>query len=244
MGKYSGYLICTDLDGTFIYDGDLVEKNLRAIDYYMQNGGLFTVCTGRTAGYLKKTFGERLRFNTYLVCLNGTQIYDSENDVILYNKTFEREDIEDISDFEKCCLRMNLYSKEGDYERIAEVPADENINKIVIVLRTVDETQKLRKKLIERYGNICELNQSWDTGIELLPKNSGKGMAIKWLRERLKNEVKTIIACGDYENDITMIKEADIGYAVENAIDKVKAVADKITVANNQGAIAAIIDEI
>ena len=41
MGKYSGYLICTDLDGTFVDDrGELIEKNLKAAEEYMKEGVL------------------------------------------------------------------------------------------------------------------------------------------------------------------------------------------------------------
>ena len=52
---------------------------------------------------------------------------------------------------------------------------------------------------------------------------------------------KTLICIGDYENDISMIKEADIGYAVANACEPLKSVADRITNANVGGAIAEMI---
>ena len=54
----------------------------------------------------------------------------------------------------------------------------------------------------------------------------------------------TLVCVGDYENDIPMIKEADIGYAVGNAVPKLKAVADRVTVKNTENAIAAIIYEL
>ena len=42
-----------------------------------------------------------------------------------------------------------------------------------------------------------------------------------------------------------MLEEADIGYAVANAIDEVKAAADRVTRRNNaEGAVAEIIGEI
>ena len=64
------------------------------------------------------------------------------------------------------------------------------------------------------------------------------------LRQLLKNKVKTVIAAGDNENDLTMLREADIGYAVENAIPQLKAAADRITVSCDRGAIARIIEDI
>ena len=52
---------------------------------------------------------------------------------------------------------------------------------------------------------------------------------------------KTLICVGDYENDIPMIKEADIGYAVANACEPLKKAADRITKESAGKAIAEII---
>ena len=56
--------------------------------------------------------------------------------------------------------------------------------------------------------------------------------------------VHTTIGVGDYENDLSLVRDADIGYAVGNAIDEVKAVASRVTVPNTQHAIARIIAEL
>lgn len=49
---------------------------------------------------------------------------------------------------------------------------------------------------------------------------------------------------GDYENDVSMLLSADIGYAVANGIECAKKAADRFTVSNNEGAIAAVIEEL
>ena len=46
MGKFSGILICSDFDGTLAVGGHVVEKNIDAIRYFQENGGLFSVITG------------------------------------------------------------------------------------------------------------------------------------------------------------------------------------------------------
>ena len=52
MGKFDGYLICTDLDGTFCLGHELCGENAKYVKYFQENGGLFTVSTGRLPNHL------------------------------------------------------------------------------------------------------------------------------------------------------------------------------------------------
>ena len=52
------------------------------------------------------------------------------------------------------------------------------------------------------------------------------------------------VAVGDYHNDVSMLQAAGMGYAVANAVEEAKAVADRITVSNNEHAIARIVEEL
>lgn len=54
----------------------------------------------------------------------------------------------------------------------------------------------------------------------------------------------TIIGVGDYENDLSLIRMADIGIAVENAVDSLKQAADRVTIKNTDNAIAHIIHQL
>ena len=64
------------------------------------------------------------------------------------------------------------------------------------------------------------------------------------LSEHLGIKPSHIIAVGDYNNDIEMIKRAGVGIAVANATPETKAVADIVTVSNEEDAIAKIIYDI
>ena len=79
---------------------------------------------------------------------------------------------------------------------------------------------------------------------EILPKGSSKGGLLCKMAELLDIDIAKTIAVGDYYNDISMIKNAGLGFAVENAVADAKDAADYITVNNNQHAIAKIIDEL
>ena len=67
-------------------------------------------------------------------------------------------------------------------------------------------------------------------------------MAIKYLCNFLNIPIENTIAVGDERNDISMIKAAHIGIAVQNAVDAAKEAADDITENdNNHDAIAEVI---
>ena len=56
--KYTGYVIYTDLDGTLLNDEKEVSvENRKAIEYFIENAGRFSIATGRafeaTEKYIK-----------------------------------------------------------------------------------------------------------------------------------------------------------------------------------------------
>lgn len=245
MGKYSGYLICTDLDGTFIDDkGELIERNLKAVEEYMKEGGLFTVATGRTGWYLKERYGEAIKINTYLVCLNGTMIYDTEQQKIVYSNVMKKDKMDGVKKYVDGCECAYIYTAHNLYHKIEDVPQDEDIYKIVYVYKTEEECLRMFREMEERYGEDFDFNRSYKEFLEMENKGSGKGDAVRKMRSLLGEKVKTVICFGDFENDLTMIEEADIGVAVGNALPSLKEIADKVTVSNDEGAIAEIINEI
>ena len=84
---------------------------------------------------------------------------------------------------------------------------------------------------------------SWRT-LEVCPKGSGKGEALKRLISLLGKKFDKIVCVGDNQNDIGMFRLADTGYAVGNAIPALKRVATRVTVNSRDGAIAKIIEEL
>ena len=57
-------------------------------------------------------------------------------------------------------------------------------------------------------------------------------------------DVDLTVGIGDFDNDLPLVSQADIGYAVANAVESVKAAADRITVSCDEHAIAKIIYEL
>ena len=68
----------------------------------------------------------------------------------------------------------------------------------------------------------------------MFKSNTNKATAIEKLAKYFNIEQKDIIAFGDGDNDIEMLKYAGVGVAMDNAIDKLKAVANTTTKSNKE----------
>jgi hydroxymethylpyrimidine pyrophosphatase-like HAD family hydrolase len=53
-----------------------------------------------------------------------------------------------------------------------------------------------------------------------------------------------VVAFGDDVNDVEMVAEAGLGVAMDNAVDAVKAVADRITLSNDEDGVAVVLEEL
>ena len=63
------------------------------------------------------------------------------------------------------------------------------------------------------------------------------------LAKRLGISQQDIMVLGDSENDMAMLTYAGLGVAMDNADDKVKAVADAVTADNNRDGVALAIEK-
>ena len=79
---------------------------------------------------------------------------------------------------------------------------------------------------------------------EFTPLGVDKSRALRETFAALGIDQREIIAFGDAQNDRTMLEWAGIGVAMGNAVDEVKAVADKVTLSNNEDGIAVALEEL
>jgi len=76
MGIFSDVLLTVDYDRTLTApDSTIPQRNLEAIRYFIENGGAFTVNTGRSVP-MTKVFRDRVPVNAPLLLYNGSAAYD------------------------------------------------------------------------------------------------------------------------------------------------------------------------
>ena len=264
MGKFDGILICTDLDGTLLRkDKSVSKENIEAIEYFKKEGGLFTFVTGRMP-YTSKKIYEKVKPNAPIGCINGGGVFDFEKDEYLWMQTLPEEAFELVEFIEKeipdigvqvNTSRVIYFTKDNPaMVRFRQLTGAEyitaeygNIKEPIakMIFAHLDDEKVLKvAELLDRHpkAEMFDFIRSERTLYEILPKGISKAVALSKLAEILG--VNKTVAIGDYNNDVTMIKSATVGVAVDNACDAAKAVADVITVNHEEHAIAKIIQDI
>lgn len=92
-----------------------------------------------------------------------------------------------------------------------------------------------------RFGDLTYATTSKPYFLEFVHHQVSKGQAIKVLCQHLGLTLDQVIACGDGNNDLTMIETAGLGVAMANATPLLKEAADHITLSNDQDGLVPII---
>ncbi|KAK6140898.1 hypothetical protein DH2020_025360 [Rehmannia glutinosa] len=74
--------------------------------------------------------------------------------------------------------------------------------------------------------------------LELVPPGTSKGSGVRILLDHLGVPPNEVMAIGDGENDVEMLKLASLGVALSNGSEKAKAVADVIGISNDEDGVA------
>ncbi|HET6948264.1 MAG TPA: Cof-type HAD-IIB family hydrolase [bacterium] len=83
---------------------------------------------------------------------------------------------------------------------------------------------------------------SEETYFEILPAGSSKGVALRFVAERLGVPLSAVIAVGDNLNDLEMIQTAGLGVAMGNAPEALKVSAGYVAPTNDEEGLADVIE--
>ncbi len=255
MKKYEGFLICTDFDGTFALPGaQLSKENLKAVRYFQENGGLFTIASGRTPAFIR-ALADQFTPNAPVIAMNGALICDEHTGRILRRYPMDRGVLALMDELAEtglpeCMSLWNEHEIRDDWHASDGLKPSERFSGLpepwykTVIMQDSDKTLELRDYFQSRYAARYHSGRSWPGGFEIHSLQSGKGECVRALKDMYAGRIHTTVGVGDYENDLSLVRDSDIGYAVGNAIDALKAVADRITVDHTDHAIARIIEEL
>ena len=266
--KMDKKIIFLDLDGTLTNDEKkITPKTKEALMDIQKRGHIVALASGRPTpgmGFIAKEL-ELEKYGGYVMSFNGGKIIDWKTKETVFENTLDRKYLPDLIRYARQNnLGLITYdNKQGlvatrvdpyvmlETVKINRIPAfltdvvkyvDYNPNKC---LYTVDPeiSEYHEKRLAEKFGDVLSVYRSTDYFIEIVPKGIDKAASIKVLIDKLNIPHENTIACGDGFNDLSMIKYAAVGVAMENAVEAVKESADYITASNNDDGIAEVLEK-
>lgn len=250
MSKFNGLLLVSDFDNTLVYTEEALQKcvdmppvsdeNRAAIEYFMANGGTFSVATGRAKPAFE-TVVDGIPMNGPTVLFNGAAIYDFSRREYLVT-AFLPDDVrprieEVVTDLPQ--VAVELYHDDNtihalnandvtrrhmhithaptiEVDSMDQVPAP--ISKALFSTEEAHLPELLAYLKAQPWYNDYELVPSAVTLVELTAKGANKGGMVSRLAQLLGVRRENVLCVGDHANDVSMLTWAGEGYAPANAI--------------------------
>ena len=273
MGKFDGVLLTSDFDNTLIHTEPCLRTgtpvpplsagNREALEYFMAQGGRFSVATGRAlAAYLP--VAQLVPVNAPCVICNGAAIYDLAAgeylDFALLNEAVRPRVQQVLEAFPT--VAVEAYHIDNVIHTVH--PNDITRRHAHMTKVTTTECASMRevplplgKLLLEEerpvleqaaafirdrgWGGDYELIFSGGTLLELTDKGASKGAMVLRLSRRLGIAREHIYCVGDEANDISMLTAARMGFAPENCAPDVRSCGARIVSPAWENALADVV---
>lgn len=257
-------VLLSDMDGTLLNGQKQISHIDRsAIERFTALGGRFTVATGRTIQSFEQ-YRAMLELRYPIIMYNGAAIHDYIADKTLYShplppeaKSIAMELLELMPEAGGEVLRTDgtYVFRNNDYQQLhtklcgitpnyAELPLIPDGGWLKVLFAMSPEDIPYMELLVRQNGyDTVSFVKSSEIFLEMLPLGVSKGSALAEYRRLEGMEGCTFVSIGDFDNDIEMILEADVGACPANAEASVKEKADLVlTKTNDEGAVAELID--
>lgn len=232
-------LVVSDLDGTLLNEkSEISDRTRLVIRKLIESGVDFAIATGRGIGTVR-AFKERIGHDIYLICNNGANIYDKEEETI-----FEKVITEDVTEKlikyfrEKKVTyngfyKKNLFIDEGSEESILTIETGFNLVRLknakefpfmtkMIVKDDPEIIKELCYDMRSKFSGYVDITISQPRCLDIVDKDCSKGKGIKLISEKLNIPLESIMAFGDGENDFDMLKVVGHPVVMENGLDIIK----------------------
>lgn len=266
-------ILVVDIDGTLTLSDGTISKRVNIALRKIQQMGITLVLASGRPTYGIKPLAESLDMATYggyVISYNGGQILKCTPqgyDLIFEKKidssfiaTIEEQAVEhqlDMmtyhTDFIVTNSMDNPYiQKEAQINGMRLVYAPMGFTqavffnpcKCVLVSGDGERLQGFENQWQKRMKGALDVLKSESYFLEIVPPAIDKANTLAVLLEHLGVSSKEIVAIGDGERDFAMIQMAELGIAMGNATEALKACADEVTLSNDQDGVAVAVEKV
>ena len=251
-------LLCFDMDGSLLDDTKQIMPATRnALEHAIENGYTFSISTGRPLASIKKLVDtlDLRKYNPCISAFNGGCLYDFEKEEIIYKDVLSKDVSEEIRELiRKEGLHFHTYTStevisERDteelhyYSEYVKMPCrvcDDVLTEepcpfkfIIMHLTDKEKLERMQQTILARFSDSVQCIFSNNIFLEVIPKTSGKGVALHKMCELYGIPLEKSYAFADQDNDISMLSSAAHGVALVNGSHNAKEAADYITFKDN-----------
>lgn len=265
-------MIGLDLDGTLLNTKkELTEYSRDILRKALDKGVIVLVATGRPYTGIPEEL-RNFPGIRYALTSNGARVLDTKKNILLIEELLPREDaVRALKVFQKYDTMAEIYfdgqgyAEEGKMAQIHKYHHNPHMweyvrkSRMVVpdILEMTERNDRDMDKIQGLFADMDEREQAWQElaqdeklelvgslkyNIEINAAGVNKGKSLVKLGALLGIRREEIMACGDGDNDVTMLREAGFGVAMGNAEEAVKAAADYITATNDEDGAAKAIE--
>ena len=263
-GAFPYKLVATDLDGTLLRSDDTVSERTReALAAATVAGAAHLVVTGRAVAWTRHILDE-LGYEGLAVCGQGAQLYDAGAHRLLTSVTLDRQvaglalaKIE--AEVGPLALAASRDGVDGDvligpgyrvlgqlkavpFTDVAELWAAPLTKMYIQHPELTDD--ELAAAARAAAGGLVSVVMAGEGIVEILPLGLSKATGLSLAARRLGVKAADTIAFGDMPNDIPMFAWSAHGVAMANAHEELKAVANELTLSNEEDGIAVVLERL
>ena len=255
--------IVLDLDGTLTNSKKEITPHTKDVLMRAQEMGVKIVLASGRPTYGIAPLADQLeldRFGGFILAINGARITNWTTKEIIFDQTLDESFVPELY---KAAIdnHFQILTYQGDAIAATDindeyVVHEAFINKMPLIhypdflnqlyypinkCLIVGEPSRLAvldKELAKQMEGRMSIYRSCDFFLECVPLGIDKAASLKRLFDHLDISLDEVIACGDGNNDLSMIKAAGMGVAMSNSSPDVLAAADFIPLSNQKDGVA------
>ena len=261
-------MIVMDIDGTLTTDNKIISQRTKAaLTYAQEKGIIIALASGRPPEGMKQ-FSQQLEMEKHhgiLLAFNGGSVLDAQSKQKIYEKSIPLDRakamLKHLENFPVTPFVFQgsyIYSsdKNGykvEHERSVSglktkeiYPMAEKLDFSPVKIVSAaphDILVSVRDKIMEPFEKEFTFIMAAPDYLDCNRKGISKGDTLVKICKSLHISLDEVIAFGDEQNDLSMIKYAGLGIAMGDACKELKEVADEITLSNNEDGIVAILEK-
>ena len=267
---FENWLVVSDIDGTLNNKiRKLPRRNYNAIKEFTERGGNFTLASGRLQSSLGRNYN-RITPNQPAIVLNGAGIYDFDKREMIWRSTIGekgREFVKYISEeFDEIFKSVDIGVYFDDYVYIVRNGLLSNVTMLgdkakYEIVKSVDDVpkegwmkvifwsnpftiEKLRKVISTLENPDANFMLSSILTLEMLQKDTHKGVGIMKLADMLGIEKSHVAAIGDYYNDWDMLQTVGLPACAGQAPSSIHKICKFEACHCNKGCVADLLEYI